>query len=381
MRIALATSSYAPYIGGVEEHVRNVAAVLRDRGHDVVVWTVDRAGGFGVTEIDGIEVWSLPAPLPARSVSSMGRFAATAPRAAYFWNRAFRSHRPQVIHVQCFGPNGTYARYLAQLHGTPMIVSAHGETVMDDGGVFQDSRFAMASLRRSLSVAAAVTGCSQYALDDLIERFGLGRGAGTVVFNGIDTDEEVGPPPAGASGRYIAAVGRVQRKKGFDLLIDAFASARLPDEIRLVLGGGGPELDALRAQVAAVGIEDRVIFAGWLDRPTIAGLLHGAEIGVVPSRLEPFGITVLEIWRAGIPVVATSLGGPPEFVEDNIDGLLVDPNDKAALATALSELVANSSRSREIGQAGFAKVQTFTWDRTVDAYEEIYKGLPGRRAR
>ncbi len=186
MRIALATSSYDPYVGGVEEHVRNVARELRDRGHDVVVWTVDRDGGFGVREVGGVEVWDLPAPLPARSIPAMLRFALRMPSAALRWRRAFRAHRPDLIHVHCFGPNGTYARVLAKRTRTPLILTTHGETLADDAGVFMSSRFAMESLRAGVAQADVVTGCSRVALDDLEARFGLAAGRGAVVFNGVD---------------------------------------------------------------------------------------------------------------------------------------------------------------------------------------------------
>jgi len=380
MRIALATSSYAPYVGGVEEHVRNVARILRDRGHDVVVWTIDRDGGSGVREVDGIEVWDLPAPLPARSAGALIRFALRAPRATALWRRALRAHRPEVIHVHCFGPNGTYARRLAAHAGSPLVVTSHGETLADDAGVFQHSRFAIESLRTALARATAVTGCSQLVIDDLVERFGLAPGVGTVVVNGIDLEEPVGGPPEGAEGRYIAAVGRVQRLKGFDLLVEAFARAGLPRDVRLVIGGGGPELEPLRAQADRLGVGERVELPGWLDRPTVGGLRHGAIIGVVPSRMEPFGIAALEVWRAGSALVATTRGGPPEFVRDGTDGLLVDPEDVDALADALRSLVDDPRRATGLAEAGAERVRSFTWDHTVDGYEAVYSGLAGAQA-
>lgn len=380
MRIALATSSYAPYVGGVEEHVRNVAAVLRERGHRVVVWTIDRDGGFGVRDVDGVEVWDLPAPLPARSIRAMASVALRAPRAALLWRRAFRALRPDVIHVHCFGPNGTYARVLAERTGTPLIVTSHGETLADDGDVFSSSRFAIASLRSGLAQAAAVTACSRLVLDDLSARFGLRVGRGEVVFNGIDPAEPIGAPPDGATGRYIAAVGRVQRLKGFDLLLEAFGRAGLPDDVRLVIGGDGPQADALRRRSVSLGIADRVVLPGRLDRATVGALRRGAIVGVVPSRMEPFGIAVLEIWRAGSALIATTRGGPPEFVRDGVDGLLVDPEDVDALARSIRELVDQPGRASDLAAAGARRVTSFTWERTVDAYELLYREVAGAQA-
>jgi len=359
----------------VEEHVRNVARGLVARGHEVAVWTVARDGRFRVRTVDGIEVWELPAPLPERSAAGLARFAVRMPRAALLWSRAVRALRPELIHVHCFGPNGTYARVIARLAGIPLVLSSHGETLADDASVFTSSRFAAASLRRGLAAASHVTGCSQLALDDLGARFGLAPGRGTVVFNGIDLDEPVGAPPAGTGDRYIAAVGRAQRLKGFDLLVDAFARAELPRDVQLVIGGGGPALEQLRTQAERLGVGDRVHLPGWLDRPAVGALRRGATVGVVPSRTEPFGIAALEVWRAGSPLIATTRGGTVEFVRDGDDGLLVDPEDTAALAAALAGLIDDEERAARLAAAGSARVRAFTWERVVDAYERIYRGI------
>lgn len=374
MRIALATSSYAPHVGGVEEHVRNVARTLRERGHDVVIWTIDREGGHGVRSVDGMAVWDLPAPLPARSSRALLNFALRVPRAALHWRRAFRAHRPDVIHVQCFGPNGTYARVLAGLTRTPFVVSTHGETLADDDAVFTRSRLAMNSLRRGLAEASAVTGCSRVALDDLVARFGLEPGRGIVVFNGIELDEPASSSPV-IDGRYVTAVGRLQRVKGFDLLVRAFARAGLPSDVRLVIGGGGPEHDNLRSLAEDLGVGDRLALTGWLERPQVLSLQRGALVGVVPSRFEAFGIAVLELWRAGTPLVATTRGGPPEFVREGEDGILVDPEDEEQLAEALRVLVGDAGERDPLAAAGSARVTDFTWDRVADAYEVIYERI------
>lgn len=381
MRIALATSSYAPHVGGVEEHVRNVARTLRDRGHDVVVWTIDREGGHGVRDLDGIAVWDLPAPLPARSFRSMLHFALRLPHAALQWRKAFRAHRPDVIHVQCFGPNGTYSRALAGLTHTPLIVSTHGETLADDNAVFSRSRLAVGSLRRGLAEAAAVTGCSLVAIDDLVARFGLQQGRGVVVFNGIDLDEPADDTKPEIDARYIAAIGRVQRVKGFDLLVRAFARADLPRDVLLVIGGGGPELDSLRALAEDLGVGDRLVLPGWLERPRVLNVQREALVGVVPSRFEAFGIAVLEFWRAGTPVVTTTHGGPPEFVHDGEDGLLADPENEEQLAAALRRLVGSSAERESLAAAGSARVTDFTWDRVADAYEGIYERVASAHRR
>ena len=372
-RIALVTSSFAPYFGGVEEHVRNVARVLTARGHDVVVWTVARDGVAAVREHEGINVRDLPTPLPDRSIGGVATFLLRLPGAVAAWVRALRASRPEVLHVQCFGPNGTYATLLARLLRQPLVMSSHGETLADDSSVFESSALARRSLRWALTTADGVSGCSQVVITDLEQRFGLAPARGELVPNGIDLDEPAGAPPAGLPSRYVAAVGRLQYLKGFDLLLRAFAAADLPTDIGLVIGGGGPEAEPLARLAADLGIRDRVVLPGRLDRGQVVALLQGAAAMAVSSRSEPFGISVLEAWRAGAPLVVTTRGGPPDFVADGVDGLLRDPEDTAAFAAALREVVLDENTAARLSQAGSVRVADFTWDVPAALYEGLYE--------
>lgn len=383
-RIALVCSSYHPHTGGVEEHTRQVAHELAGRGHEVQVWTVDRGEHLGRRVVDGVLVHYLPCPQPARTPRAVLRFLAEFPLAARRWQRAYRQLRPDVLHVQCFGPNGLYAFGLHRTTGVPLVVSSHGETFADDHNVFEQSRLMAWSLRRSILVAGAVTGCSQFVVDDLHRRFGASRAI--VVPNGV------GPRPPSGSDRLevgrrnghqakapiVAAVGRMEVTKGFDLLLEAFAVARLPAGSHLIVGGEGPTRSLLRTRAGELGLDDRVHLPGRLDPPGVAEMMDHATVVVVPSRHEAFGITVLEAWRAGRPVIATTLGGPPEFVRDGTDGLLVDPRDTAALAAALEQVMGDPDRATRMGRAGLARVADFGWPRVADGYERIYRELLDR---
>src|SRR5829696_4227583 len=220
-RVALVASSYHPHLGGVESHVRHVARELRASGDEVEVWTVDRGEHLGVTELDGSVVRHLPTPLPARSAGALAGFATAAPVAWHAWRSAFRAFRPELLHVQCFGPNGVYAAALARRTGTPLVLSSHGETFMDDHDAFGRSALLREGLRRSIAAAAATTGCSRQVLEDLRERFGLVTG--TVVPNGVGpvpTTPPVGTMPEALDlldTPLVFGVGRLELTKGFDL--------------------------------------------------------------------------------------------------------------------------------------------------------------------
>ncbi len=372
-RVALVASSFHPHTGGVEEHVRHVARLLSARGHDVEVWTVDRGEHLGTAVVDGVTVRYLPAPLPARTLRALVRAAVTIPGAWLAWQRAFRRLRPDVLHVQCFGPNGVYGTALKSRRRVPLVVSSHGETFADARGIFDRSALSQAALRRALSVAEAVTGCSTFVLDDLRTRFGLV--GGQVVPNGIDAEDDLVselPPlwPSADGIRVVVAYGRVEHNKGFDLLLRAVA--RMGPDVHVVVGGDGTARPELEALAAGLGIADRAHFPGRLSRAQVLGAVSAADVLVVPSRVEAFGIVALEAWRGGAPLVMTSHGGAADFVTDGHDGLVVDPEDTAALTAAIDRVLTDPGLAQRLVEAASVSVRGFTWDRVVDDYEAIY---------
>jgi glycogen(starch) synthase len=388
-RVALLPSAYPPSLGGVEELTRHLALTLVDAGDEVEVWTglPDDRKPETVEIRDGIVVRRLPLPLPATNWSSMLRAATTGPRTLFSLRNAADAFRPEVLHVQCFGPNGAYATALARLTGLPLVITLQGETMMDDSDIFEVSTVLRASLRSGLKRAAAVTACSAFTLADAEERFGLGRGRGLVIPNGVVLGPDGGgdssadrapfvPVPSDPDRRYILALGRVVDKKGFDLLLSAFAAMegdrRTAD---LVIAGAGPALEGLQRMAGELGVGDQVHFVGRLSRQDVASAMAGATAFVMPSRLEPFGIVVLEAWRAGVAVVATNRGGAPEFVDDGETGVLVDPFDTRGFAAALTGLLSDDVRRLAIGRAGHDRVRAFDWTLITEQYRRLYASI------
>jgi glycosyltransferase involved in cell wall biosynthesis len=372
LRVALIASSYHPYFGGVEEHVRHVARELTESGVLVEVWTVDRGEHLGERVVDGILVRYLPTPLPARSVGAMRRFGLRAPRAWWRWTRAHKQFRPHVMHVHCFGPNGIYALALHRRTGTPIGVTSHGETIGDDNSGYQRSKLLRARLTDALTAAAFVTAPSEYVLEDLRNRFGL-RG-GEVVPNGVDMS--IQPRPSAKwleDGPFFLAVGRLGRMKGFDLLIEAFSRSELSQTHRLLIAGDGPEHDALARLAGQREVSEQVRFLGRLGSQDVADVMAQARAVVVPSRSEAFGIVALEAWRSGTALIMTSRGGASEFVHDGVNGLLVDPLDAGGLAEAMMKLANDDGARDALATVGHNQVGEFTWRRVAAGYQRLYE--------
>ncbi len=151
----------------------------------------------------------------------------------------------------------------------------------------------------------------------------------------------------------LLGLGRLHTDKGFDLLIRALP--RLPQAI-LAIGGEGPERAALEALARREGVAGRVHFLGW--RQDAGALLRAADVFVCSSRIEPLGNMVLEAFSAGCPVVAIAASGPRELIAQDRTGLLVPPEDPAALADAIAALLEEPSRARALAAAGRERFET-----------------------
>lgn len=173
------------------------------------------------------------------------------------------------------------------------------------------------------------------------------------------------------SSHTIVAMGRLVRLKGFDLLIEAFGrcAAKHPDW-SLVILGEGPERANLQAIAADLGIADRVSLAGQRREP--ATVLKGADLFVSSSRTEGFPNALLEAMACQLPVVSTdcSSGGPRDIVRDGVDGILVPPDDVAALADAMDRLMANSDERHRLGAGALNVIERFSMERIMTMWDE-----------
>jgi glycosyltransferase involved in cell wall biosynthesis len=155
-----------------------------------------------------------------------------------------------------------------------------------------------------------------------------------------------------SSAPVLLGLGRLHRNKGFDTLIRALR--HLPGA-QAVIAGEGPERAALLALARAEGVADRLRLPGW--RGDAAALLAAADVFGCSSRQEPLGNMVIEAWSAGRPVVAAAVGGPAELIADAATGLLVPPDDPAALAGAVGRVLADRTLAAALARAGRARYE------------------------
>jgi len=189
-------------------------------------------------------------------------------------------------------------------------------------------------------------------------------------YNGLTAEPLYHPPPlapklkAGPIGDYVLSVGRLEANKRVDLVVRALALAG--PRVRLVVVGEGPLRGALEKTAEEFRIADRVTFTGGVPEQQLIDLYAGALAVVFPPFDEDYGYVTLEAFLARKAVITTSdAGGPLEFVEDGVTGLVCDPTPEA-LGSAIARLAANPQAAASLGAAGYERASAITWDGVVD---------------
>ena len=280
-----------------------------------------------------------------------------------------RSFRPHLVHTHSTKA-GVLGRAAAWREGVPAIHTAHAWSFSDG---LPRRRIAMAVPVEILAGRATRRFVVVSDADRRIAlRYRVARSDRvSVVHNGVpDTDLRSVPDAAGPP--TIAMVARIAAPKDHSLLVRALA--RVPQPCRLLLVGDGPGRAALEAEIEGLGLTDRVDLAG--ESSEVPRMLAGAQVAALVSRQEGFPLAVLEAMRAGLPVVASDVGGVAEAVEHELTGLLVPRGDEAALAAALTRLVVDPSLRRRFGDAGrHAYEARFTAAHMVAGTEAVYREL------
>ncbi|HEX2022378.1 MAG TPA: glycosyltransferase family 4 protein [Candidatus Thermoplasmatota archaeon] len=393
MRVALACIRYPPAPGGAETHVAALAEGLIQRGHDVVVHASDLHTEYPFarrdlpTEVEGVRV------VRHRAVRWLGAWTAmpTMPKAL-----REEAERADVLHAHSYGYYQTVAAARASAGtGTPLVFTPHFHPPwsMEGGRLRRVLRgvYDPTLGRYALARAARVIGVSSGEVASLREHLPLDMARVRIVPNGFHA-AAFDPPPSREAGRarlgaaddapLVVFAGRLASNKGLQHLVPAFARvAQAHPRARLVVAGEDQGWGArVRAVAESLGVADRVTLTGHQDAAAYRETLAAADVFVLPSEWEAFGIVLLEAMACGVPCVATRVGGAPEVVADGETGALVAYGDEAALAHEIDALLADPARRRRMGEAGRRRaLASFTWDAVVDRTVEIYREVAKAR--
>lgn len=394
MRVLMVSQFYPPVAGGQEQHVRNLAHAMVDRGHHVEVVTI---------AVDGPAQTTLDGSVPVHRIRTTAQrlpllYADSArPHATPIVDPAFRhaighllaSDRFDIVHAHDWSVASAIGP--AERSRVPIVLTQH-----DYSHVCATKRLMRgeevcpgpapgACLRCASSWHGPVVGPGVAAANALAHRSRTrhvdtfipvssvvasrtklpGRSQFEVIPNFIPDElllDEVTPQAEGP----IVYVGDLSRDKGIEVLLEAHRLGNLP---QLVLAGRVLEDTPLE-------LSDKVELRGLLDHPSVIELMQTASVVVVPSIVPDCCPTVvLEAMAVGRPVVAAASGGIVDLVDDGVTGILVPPRDPVALASALSSLLDDPEAIEEMGRRGLERARSFTASAVVGRIENLYKRL------
>lgn len=358
-------------VGGKESVVRSLAAGHAERGHTIHVAAViddDGADHAFLASLEAAGVQAIPLRVAARAYRQERRELGS----------LCRRLLPDIVHTHDYRSDVIDAGVARTLR-IPTVTTVHGFT----GGDWKNRTYEWLQ-RRSFRRFDAVVAVSR-PLAGQLRRSGVEEHRISLVPNAYRAAAGVlGRPDARRrlrvdDGRLlIGYVGRLSHEKGVDILVEALARFR-DREIALCIIGDGPERAALQARAASLGLTDRITWTGMI--PDASNLFAAFDLFALGSRTEGTPIVLFEAMAAGVPIVATRVGGVPDVITP-ADALLIPPEDPPALASAIGAVFADAERARGRARAARARLlQEYGVEPWLDKYEALYRNILHSTAR
>jgi len=319
--------------------------------------------------VDGVRVYRPRYPVLPRRLLYGTVAPAVAASARACFRRIVAEHRPQFVHAHALYPSAAAARRLAAEHGLPLVVSIHGSDLYTNAShpnargellrVVESASTIVCVSRALARDAQALLGAAPELLTVIPDTYDEGR------FTFVERAPNAGPCRLVATGALVPV-------KGHAVLIDAVARlADLGHDVTLKIVGAGPLEGALRQQALDAGVGDKVTLTGRLAPEALVEALAAADLFVMPSLREGFGVALVEALATGLPAVATRSGGPEDVVGEP-EGVLVEPGDADALARGIAEAIDRLDSFDREGISASVRGR-FGRERVARALVEVYE--------
>jgi 1,2-diacylglycerol 3-alpha-glucosyltransferase len=384
MRILMATQNYHANVNGAAIFTVRLAEGLVARGHQVMVLVPsERRRPYRVSR-NGVALQGVGALPLAADV-----FVTLRPGRAV--ERAFDDFDPEVVHIQDHYPLSRSVLRAARARHLPVVATNNflPENIITQVPPFRLMPHAIARVLWQLDLA--VLNRADVVTTPTETGAGILRGQGLrrpveVISSGVDVRRFAPPTDAGRDelcARYgftpgqthFLYVGRMQGDKNLDVLLDAMQRLPVAAGAQLMLAGKGNLLAGLRRRAAQLGVDGRVVFAGYVPSADLPGLLAAADVFAMPSMVELQSIATLEAMAAGRPVLAANARALPELVADGVNGYLFAPREAADAARRMLDLMASPERRAAMGAASRAIALRHDERQTQERYAQVYAAV------
>jgi glycosyltransferase involved in cell wall biosynthesis len=388
LSVMMLTWEFPPrIIGGISPHVYHLSRSLARNGVKVYVVTCDFPGAPQHEVLDGVEVYRIdsyknPSPDFATWVYlmnvNMQKEAATIIRNL--------GGNVDVLHAHDWLV-ATAGIGLKHVFRKPLFATMHSTEIGRRNGIHFDYERMIHETEAWLTYEAwKVICCSDYMVSHVRWAFGLPPDKQIMIPNGVDANvyaeiqnkdlTQFRSKFALPSERIVLFVGRLVYEKGIHVLVNAIPRVLENVNVKTIIVGNGYMKEQISSLVKVLGIDRKVMFTGFVDDETLRRLQTCADVSVVPSLFEPFGIVALEAMAAKSPVVVSDTGGLGEIVDHDTDGIKVYTNNPDSLAWGITRILTDDKNANRLRNNAFKKIQEkYNWGRIAQQTEEVYRNV------
>jgi len=374
MKMVQVAPFFHPHVGGVESHVLELAKKVKEHGHEVSVVTSQLEGMDKEEVVQGIQV---------HRIKTLSERYSTPITTGL---KDMLEHLdPELMHSHSPPPITSYhAAKACKTLGIPSVFTYHCDlqlTSLMGKAVVSFYRRTFSRKTLALSDKIIVTSKTYGATSRDIWKYDP-----AIIPNAVDAETfnpKVDPgylkEKLVGKEKMVLSVGRLVHHKGIEHLVKAMTMVK---DAKLVVVGTGPMLPPLRKLANQLGLHNRVIFAGNVPNEELPKYYRASDLFVLPSisRLEAFGIVLLEAMASGKPVVASRIPGVREVIEDGKEGFLCTPVDPTDISVKVNTLLTNQKLMEEMGRKGRKRVEeNFRWNIVYDSIEKVYQDVLAAR--
>jgi glycogen(starch) synthase len=351
-----------PCLGGVERFVDVLAHGIHARGHTLVVLSDGKS--VDVLTDRPFPIKTIPMTVPIFGQDPLG-ILTSASEARNF----IEQFEPDVIHYNSSAVEMPIFVMSAMKMGIPIVKTLHSD-LGNRAFLRKDGTFS-----KIVAASTRITTVSQH-VHSLVPKVACLQGRTVqLIENSLPSDTSYVRP---ARRKRIFCLGRLVPEKGFDVLVSAMKIVvQTHADATLIIGGMGPEMESLKAQIVDLGLAKTVSLAGWILPDDVMSKMQEADIVAFPSRWEePFGLVAIEAALAGRCCVASDVGGISKNIETGVTGELVPPENAVVLAERLNVLLSDPEVCETQGRKAYDKYRSEgKFERMLDEYEQLFQDI------